>query len=557
VEISVATTPDSVEITGTGTAYDGTYINNGNNDSFGNPVLENGTNSLIKDSTNVYWCLESGITTVNPDFNASQWWNQTGSIEGSYTAVLGVGGTGTGTISAGSEGGDALTTNSTINTPSLSIMGKALRTWNAIGDYIVDSIVEPATGAAYAFMANGIPRWAIPVGGAGLGAQLYRSVFLGGYDVDSENPNNDTDVANLAFDETFIDCNTGTTGNEAKPDLGVAGAAQIKDGILVGESQSTGDRTTMLPTGFFKSGVEVGWKTVYDDTPSNQFDFIIFAEVENVQGANLSEIFGKLRVTWYTNTGAFAQKTLIDFSNAGISPNAIRLQGVGFELGNTFTVQGIGTIFFFYNNTDDTFSISTVGQNHIASGGNSRVVVEMQDYSNNINIVDKVLNQGDSLIQLSNMTGEEGLVNPAMSGAVIADDIATILAEDKAPVSVEAMESYTTLLGQETKTYSLATDFSPSSGTGVKLWKDGSVSVDVVASYAGGAISSGAVNVITSIAGLSGNYALESCYFQFGGDKFIVNADITSLGVITLYGNELTGKTSFTIIIKIKFNKIV
>jgi len=222
VTISVATAGiGNLTVTGTGTAYDSTYIDNASVDSFGNPILDDGVNTVIKDSTNAYWCIATGLITVNPVFTATQYVNFTGSIEGVYTAELGVGTDGTATIAGGGSGSHAIDANAEIVAPVLEIAGKASRRYDHTGGYIVDTIIEPETGAAYVTFANGVPREATPVGGVGKAKNVFRSLFVGGNT--SDDPNEATDIANTGFDPAKIPCNTDTTG----ADLGVGGSVQV------------------------------------------------------------------------------------------------------------------------------------------------------------------------------------------------------------------------------------------------------------------------------------------------------------------------------------------
>ncbi len=250
VEVNVPLTGVSVfKLEGTGTAYDTTYNDTGNPDGFGNPTLSDGVNTLIKNDTDEFWCIVSGITITNPDYTTSQYYNPLGQLNGTYTVVLGAGVDGIGTVLSGT-GVPAIVANSETISPAQEITNKLVRKYNFDEGYIVDTMVEAETGATYVLVSNGVARLAIPVAGIGNAMNTMRSLFVGG-NTDND-PNNAVDIDNTLFDKTFIPCDTDLNG----ADMGVAHNLQVINEILVGALKSNGFR-------ILSSGATVGTATNY------------------------------------------------------------------------------------------------------------------------------------------------------------------------------------------------------------------------------------------------------------------------------------------------------
>ena len=238
-------------VTGTaGAIYDSTYTDSLTVDGFGNIVYTDGVNKIVKDTTNNYWCITTGTTTDNVIFSSAQYCNFViNALTGTYTGLGANAGTNaTGTLATiGGSGTTALSTNGEIEANTFSISDLGSMTADLVNEYLSLSVTDTTDGAMYVMQSNGVPRWAVPNPGSGYATQAYRSMLLGGYTVGSEDANADIDVANTFFDNTFIDCNTGTATNPAKPDLGIGGALQVIDGILVGDAQTGVDYTKVEP----------------------------------------------------------------------------------------------------------------------------------------------------------------------------------------------------------------------------------------------------------------------------------------------------------------------
>jgi len=265
------------DITGTGSDYDDSYTDSGTlsdtngYDPVGQPIYIGDTNGkrMIIDNANHWWCLDSLTGTVPPVYSSADFVNHGNhTILGTFTKEQSVGvGDGTATVGSGGITGEALEVFGSVKVhDGILFESKALMTWSDTNDYFQTNIDSPAAGAAYVWKADGTARLAIPVTGAGNATQMYRSTLFGGYRIGYENSNNDISISTLLgsggteefFDSTFIDCDTGLSGDTAKPDVGIGGALQVIDGILVGSRQSSGNRVEILPTGVFKNGVEYG-----------------------------------------------------------------------------------------------------------------------------------------------------------------------------------------------------------------------------------------------------------------------------------------------------------
>lgn len=252
IEAEVTGSVSGITVSGTdGALFDGFYAPTANPDEW-----QRGTDAayIFKPTNNIYAINEN---------TADNWQNcqyilvsttpigtyvpQQGNTN-SPTAVSDTGGeTSTGLFVKG----DATTAGNHFIDDALIFAEKSGQAWSPDKNYMFWDQIEPGSGASYVWLSGGTPRFAIPVSGAGNATQMYRSVLLGGYTVGSEDANSDTSVGNLpVFDSAFIDCNTGTAGNPAKPDLGVGGAAQIVDGLLIGSSSLSGKRVVITPDDF-------------------------------------------------------------------------------------------------------------------------------------------------------------------------------------------------------------------------------------------------------------------------------------------------------------------
>lgn len=108
--------------------YDSTYTDSGTTDTVnGLPVYTDGTNRIIRDGTNNYWCIDGGTSTTTPNFFDTEYYNLTGNLDGIYTGIgANAGVNASGTIATGSA-----TTISVDNSEIIDVDGTSGRfIWN-------------------------------------------------------------------------------------------------------------------------------------------------------------------------------------------------------------------------------------------------------------------------------------------------------------------------------------------------------------------------------------------------------------------------------------------
>lgn len=480
---------DSLVVTGSdGGTQDGTYEKELTQDQFGFSFYKRTNPSILyisKDDSpsHPYWCVSN---IVNPVFFNADYYYNGATPDGEYVNPLNPTDTCSVSLQSGATGtgyatnGDIVTYgNVIVNGSGISLQGQGLIGWvqNQSGDYLMAFNVSEASGnneVLYSFGSDFVPRFSIPASGPGKTTQMYRSVALGGYIIGNENSTDDTDSANLSFDSTFLDFNTGTAGNEAKPDLGVAGAMQVKDGILIGEDQST---DIVIQNNEIRNSDQV-WKLLFDGDPATQFTSStgggidvnpIILKSNSINATYPTPLMGKMRLTMTYDSGGVGQ-AIVNLNCLGVSTQQTDLSNLPFATFDFVAwVDGgfpcLSSIRKFTNtNSTDTFvqvfcantmsnlKIEVLGESNLALADNTADVTGFST---------ETINVAASRFAYAN----DGVV----SGMTTADT-----AEENINLGDQGLVSYGGLQTYETVTITEANGWTISSAD-VRAYPDGSV----------------------------------------------------------------------------------